>query len=67
MAEGLLRSAGRAAYQAFSADASEPHGLNPDRASSAMREIGIDISGAAVGIGRGVSGSAQFDGNVITV
>ena len=43
MAEGLLRSLGGGACEAFSAG-TEPHGLNP-MAVEAMREIGIDISG----------------------
>ncbi len=42
MAEGLLRSLGGRAYEAFSAG-TEPHGLNP-MAVEAMGEIGIDIS-----------------------
>ena len=43
MAEGLLRSLGGRACEAFSAG-TDPHGLNP-MAVEAMREIGIDISG----------------------
>ena len=42
MAEGLLRSLGGGACEAFSAG-TEPHGLSP-MAVEAMREIGIDIS-----------------------
>ncbi len=63
MAEGLLRSLGGGAYEAFSAG-TEPHGLNP-MAVEAMREIGIDISGQQSESVEAYRGNA-FD-HVITV
>jgi len=43
MAEGLLRHAGRSAYEVFSAG-TKPTQVRPE-AIAAMRELGIDISG----------------------